>query len=737
MIRYAPSTQSLLSCFAYMRASRSLFVGAIAAGALCLALTALHLPSRLNRHLRALIATSKGQGLGLPAATPDTSTLPPVRRDGKVVQEIYAGGLKNDWQDWGWADRSTNGPGPAKLDFSKYAGWILHHDVLDNSFGSLVFRVKAPKKFGDFLEVKLLSDDNAFDPIIIGTRYQFTDADGWLLIVVPLYELNPYSQSFNGLRIRAHRQVAKDQVLLDRIALTAPLKDAIPAREFPSREGVVTIRCSANATPISSLIYGVAGTAAAEDMRATAYRFGGNPTSRFNWTLGNVWNTAADWYYRNVKVNSWQNLFDLASERNAPLTVTLPMIGWVSRDSTSYSFPVSVYGPQKEVDPDHSDIGNGLDSNGKEISPGDPKRTSIAAPPELVGQWVAKLQAESSKRGRPVHSYILDNEPCLWNSTHRDVHPEPLGYDELLERTVKYGSAIRNADPQAVIAGPAEWGWSNYFWSAKDAKAGFSQKPDRRAHGDVPLLDWYLQELNKHEKKTGVHILDVVDLHFYPQGKGIWNSGATSPEITQRRIRATRGLWDPTYLDESWIDEKIQLIPRLKEIIARNYPGRRISIGEWNFGGEGHISGGLATAEALGRYAESGIYSAYYWTAPKKGTPAYWAFRAFRNFDGKGGTFLDNFLPSSAPEGVSVFASRSTNGTHVVAVVLVLSSSHAYQLDFDVATCGVVNSWTTFAYGGKPDGFVSSKQGSTGKIADKLAPYSIAVLDIETAPKHK
>ena len=83
----------------------------------------------------------------------------------------------------------------------------------------------------------------------------------------------------------------------------------------------------------------------------------------------------------------------------------------------------------------------------------------------------------------------------LWNTTHRDVHPEPATYDELLERTIAYGSAVRQAVPEAVIAGPAEWGWTNYFNSAADVAPGGNKK-DRKAHGNVPLLPWYLTKLH-------------------------------------------------------------------------------------------------------------------------------------------------------------------------------------------------------------------------------------------------
>ena len=83
----------------------------------------------------------------------------------------------------------------------------------------------------------------------------------------------------------------------------------------------------------------------------------------------------------------------------------------------------------------------------------------------------------------------------------------------------------------------------------------------------------------------------------------------------------------------------------MKEWVRDNYPGRKISLGEWSFGAEAHISGGLATAEALGRFGQQGLDAAFHWGGLKKDTPTYWAFRAFRNFDGQGGRFQNVSLP--------------------------------------------------------------------------------------------
>jgi hypothetical protein len=695
-----------------------------------------------NRHQAAAAVPSDG-GTSASALHGTAGQGAPSPPSTTVVQEIFSGGLKNAWQDYGWTEREIKGPGPARLRFVNWGGWIIANKNVAGNFGAIVFKMKAPEGFGEFLELRLESDSaGSFETVEITAAHQTPLPDGWVRVLVPMYQLNPQGQSFDRLRFRGKKRLSNDWVLMDGIGLTAPSKDPPPTRTFPMKDAAFTVRCKAPAIPISPLIYGVANGKEVEDMHASARRFGGNPTSRYNWQLGDAWATGSDYFFQNVKIDfTYKSFIDTGLARKQAVAITVPIIGWVAKDRSSYSFPVATFGGQKEVDPYHADIGNGVGANGKELRAGDPSRTSMPASPEWVRQWVQSIREEDAKRGvRGVTSYILDNEPALWNSTHRDIHPEPLGYDELLDRTIRYGAAVRAADPEAIIAGPAEWGWAGYFWSAKDSAAGFTLKPDRRAHGDVPLLAWYLGKLREHEQKTGVRILDVVDLHYYPQGKGIFENGGgggTDRETAQRRFRATRSLWDPDYTDESWIKEKIRLIPRLKEMIAENYPGRGISIGEWNFGAEGHISGALALAEVLGRFAEGGVSSAYYWTAPKQNSPAYWAFRAYRNFDGKGGRFLDRYVESASPEGTSMFVSRDEKGGHLVAILLNFSNDSGIKAKIDVAGCGTVTSRRTFAYGGQPGGFGEPKTTGSGggMIEESAAPYSITVMDVTLEPK--
>jgi hypothetical protein len=534
------------------------------------------------------------------------------------------------------------------------------------------------------------------------------------------------------------------EVTTVRPAATAPGNLTSSAKPAPPRRPIaLTIDCAAKATRISPLIYGiaydfshVADHAYQWQLGPTVRRWGGNASSRYNWQLGNAWNAAQDWFWENVDYStnpgfSYKIFLKENLAHGVKTALTVPMIGWVAKDTTSYSFPVSMFGAQDGVDQWKSDAGNGQKGRKPLPSP-PPSRTSAPAPPAFIKRWIEAIRADDLRTGvRSVHQYILDNEPNLWSHTHRDVHPEPLTYDELLERTIQYGSAIRAADPEAVIAGPAEWGWLNYLYSAKDASGAFGLNTDRLKHGNVPLIPWYLRKLREHEQKTGVRVLDVLDLHFYPQGERV-HSEDGSAAVAAMRVRSTRGLWDPGYLDESWIKEKIMLIPRMKQWIAESYPGRGISIGEWSFGGERHMSGGLATAEALGRFGQSEVTSAFYFTYPPASSPAYWAFRAYRDFDGRGGHFLDTSVPTVPGESTSIFASRAEDGRHLVIVVLNFSPDVAKDAVVDLHTCGAVSRVAEYTYSEGLPGLVPGRASATaGALTADLPPYSINVLDVE------
>jgi hypothetical protein len=566
--------------------------------------------------------------------------------------------------------------------------------------------------------------------------------DGWAQIVVPMADLNPRGKPFDRVEFRTFRPV-DDWTLLDRIALTKPAAVAASASPLAAADAgalgkLVNTRvaCDGSATRISPYIYGIALTEGEWGaLGATVRRWGGNQSSRYNWQ-NDFMNHGQDWYFENFKGPSYSDFLNNSSARGALAALTVPTLGWVAKDATSYSFPVSVFGAQKQTDPYRPDEGNGTKPSGVDLVPGPPTRTSVAAPPAWVEQWVKAIVDGDTKAGqKTIYEYILDNEPMIWSHTHRDVRPDPLGYDELLQRTIDYASAVRRADPGAIIAGPAEWGWSNYTLSGKDLASPLGVHVDRIAHGNVPLDAWYLQKLRDYEQKTGVRLLDVFDLHYYPQEANVYGGGTGGVDRATQllRLRSTRSLWDDTYVDESWIHDTVRLLPRMKELVEKNYPGRGISIGEWNFGGEMDITGALATAEALGRFAQFGVTSAFYWLRPPQGSPSFFGFRAYRNFDDRGGRFLDWYVPTTPVQGASFFASRDVDGKHLVIVAINFSPDTVLTAAVDVSSCGAVESAQAYTYGSGSRTFAAtSAAAEKGPTAVTLAlpSWSIAVVDL-------
>lgn len=680
--------------------------------------------------------SSDTERIPAPVQSVEMVEAPPEPAD--VAETAYDGKLGPGWYDFGWSQRNV-GEGPVRVNMSGWGGWIVAHPGLDGSFQSLAFQFKGPTEFGDFFQVKLASareqERDLFPSIIITKARKKSLPNGFDQVVLPLSALNPKGLAFDRIIFVAGKEVSAKMVEIDKVVLTKKKLVKQPAKSIE-----LSIDCTKPAHRISPYIYGVAYSEKDEQrtLGTTARRWGGNATSRYNWQLGNAWNTAADWYFQNINYSknpkySFRDYLNDNAANKMLTALTVPMIGWVAKDTTSYSYSVSRYGPQKSSDPYRNDAGNGVRPDGSQIK-ADPRHTSIPAPPSFVKDWISAIRAEDKLKGRTQENiYILDNEPMLWHLTHKDVHPTPVSYDELLDRTIQYGTAVREADPNGRIAGPALWGWSAYFFSGKDVALGVQNKPDRLAHGDLPFLPWYLRRLHEHEQKTGKRVLDLLDVHFYPQAEGVHSSKENvSTQEAALRIRSTRALWDTSYVDESWIAEPVKLIPRLKAWIHENYPNLGIQIGEYNFGGEKHMSGGLAEAEALGRFAEYGVYSAFYWMTPALGSPAYWAFRAFRNYDGKGGRFLDFFVDAEGTSEVSLFVSRDEGQSQLVAIALNLAQDRPLTVQTRVTGCKKATSQRKFQYVGDTAGF-KQEEGThpdEGKPAfGTLPPFSMTVVE--------
>jgi len=139
-----------------------------------------------------------------------------------------------------------------------------------------------------------------------------------------------------------------------------------------------------------------------------------------------------------------------------------------------------------------------------------------------------------------------------------------------------------------------------------------------------------------------------------------------------RRNRSTRSLWDLNYLDESWINDRVQLVPRLKSWVNTYYPGTLTGLTEYNWGAETHINGATAQADILGIFGREGLDMAARWTTPDASTPTYKAMKMYRNYDGNKSIFGDISVAATGPnpDNLSVFAAeRSVDGALTIMVI--------------------------------------------------------------------
>jgi hypothetical protein len=467
-----------------------------------------------------------------------------------------------------------------------------------------------------------------------------------------------------------------------------------PTSTPPASGLALSVDAAAGLHPISPNIYGMnyASESIAADLHLPLRRWGGNSTSRFNWQ-NDTTNTGSDWYFENVpeETGAADKFVQQNVRTGTQSLLTVPLIGWVAKSRPAghpydCGFKVSKYGSQQGADLQWDpNCGNGILTSGANVTGNNPADTSVAIPAGFISGWVKHLTTlfgTAAKGG--VMFYNLDNEPMLWNSTHRDVHPGATSYDELRDRTFTYAAEVKAADPTAKTLGPVVWGWCAYFYSAVD---GCSPGADRKAHGNLDFIEWYLQQMRNYQQQHGVRLLDYLDVHIYPQIDGVFADAPGSADVQAKRLRSTRQLWDTTYVHEGWIAQPVYLIPRMKTWVANDYPGTLTAITEYNWGALGTMNGALAQADLLGIFGREGLDLATLWAPPTDpSAPGIFAFRMYRNYDGQGGAFGETSLKAASADQdkLAIYAARrSKDGAMTVIIINKTGQAQAGALSFN------------------------------------------------------
>ena len=348
-----------------------------------------------------------------------------------------------------------------------------------------------------------------------------------------------------------------------------------------------TIDAQKEVKPISRLIYGVNHPIDAAWANATFVRFGGNRTTAYNW-ITNASNAGGDYHFQNDPFFPGTTpgapvaaILANAYDHNAAALITIPINGYVSADEKTD-------GDVRKSGPDYlrTRFHREAPEKGAPFTLTPDPNAPVVYQDEFVNWVRTNYPYGQTDPDRPIF-FELDNEPDIWLATHAEVHPAKTTYAEMVQKTIAYATAIKNVEPKALVFAPVNYGWNGYV-SLQDA-------PDADGR-DFQVF--YLQQLAHAGAAAGKRLLDVLDVHYYPEvtaGGVRVTEDKSTPEIVAARLQAPRSLWDPNYIETSWLTKKwpkpLNAIPTLQKKIAENYSGTKLSISEYNFGGAQDISG--------------------------------------------------------------------------------------------------------------------------------------------------
>ena len=625
-----------------------------------------------------------------------------------IAQVIYSDSLSSAWQNWSWdtsIDFANASPsiGQFSMKVSHTEGWaglqfFTPNPIMVDPNGGIRFSIHGGSQGGQSLVFRAVNPAGAEQDIALAPPV----AGRWRE-----YELSAAQIQHSSIQRWFIQNNAPDPVttyFVDDVSLF----DGAGGGPGASADGpAITVNAASGHRLISDHIYGVNFFGSDfkdrlfwNSLGVTLRRFGGNSSTRYNWQIDAA-HRGKDWFFVSGAESSGANpsrlphgsLADQIVEESfatdMDVMITIPIIGWTTASrNKAWSFSVAKYGPQQSVEPfPPFDAGDGFSPSGQPIVGNDPFDTCIEVDSAFASSWVTHLTNKYGTADRGgVRFYAMDNEPMLWTLTHRDVRPNPLGYQELVDRTIDYATAVKGVDPSAEVLGYQAWGFPSYYFSDIDRKsmAGGSGPIDRLANDDLPLAAWYLRELKAHEDVTGVRLLDYLNLHFYPQGQGVALSAVGSRQTQELRLRQTRGLWDPSYVDESWINQPIAHIPTMQAWVDQFYSGTKTAITEYNFGALEHINGAVAQADVLGIFGREGLDLATMWGPPASGDPAAFAFRMYRNYDGMGSRFAPVSVSAKSANQDEVSAYASFDGFDRATIVLVNKSFVSRSVPLDV-----------------------------------------------------
>ena len=259
----------------------------------------------------------------------------------------------------------------------------------------------------------------------------------------------------------------------------------------------------------------------------------GNNATRYNWR--HKMTVHPDWY-NNVYSHDWaitaQKVLDKMPGVDAMYAFQLT--GYAA-SSTDYNFPDWNWKQEHGTYATQTfDLAGGgeVSEDGKTlIKAGDASLYNMEWPADstvaIIPHWKDELKFDMSR----FKYWSMDNEMEIWRGTHSDLDL-PVTGDFLVERYIDVAKKARAQWKDIKLTGPVaanEWQWCSVSsYNKEDRPKG----EDR----NYCWLEYFIMKVAEEQKKSGVRLLDVFDIHWYPSEKDY-----------ESRVNWHRVMFDTTY----------------------------------------------------------------------------------------------------------------------------------------------------------------------------------------------
>lgn len=207
--------------------------------------------------------------------------------------------------------------------------------------------------------------------------------------------------------------------------------------------------------------------------------------------------------------------------------------------------------------------------------------------------------------------WSMDNEPEIWNSTHDDVCPKQPAVEDFMRAYFDVAKKARAKFPGIKLVGPVpanEWQW--YNWDGNRIAA------DGRYYG---WLEYFVKRIADEQKASGVRLLDVLDVHFYPtetsaadivQLHRVWFDQSYDYPGANGVKRLGSSGWDGT-IKREYIFARCQAW--LDQYLGADH-GVTLSVTEMGIEGDNPNATAVWYASTLGVFADEGVEIFTPWT---------------------------------------------------------------------------------------------------------------------------